>query len=327
MQTLAASSSSRPPIPEPRPPRHTRQVLQRVIEDPVVGWDDADATIQIPRRTLLRWNGAMAIFHSVLAVSTLAVGNIDLRVPTYKTVLTFVERGNGTAWQLVPQSVPAGELNFTALVLSFFLVSAFFHAGNVLLWKAYYLNELAACRTPTRWIEYTISAPIMQVAIAYTLGVRDRAVIVASAALIATTMPFGYWTEMVARPLTPDAWTRSLAHRLLPWVLGHIPQLAAWSLILLQFYDGQPSGVENRTPDFVQAILFSELALFFSFGIAALLSQVGKPRYFYRGELGFQVLSLVSKGLLGIILMVSVLMLSRFEDIYEAEEATARPMR
>ena len=277
-----------------------------------------DVTIEVPRTTLLRWNGAMALFHATLAAVTLGVGNVDLSVPTYKDALVFTEVANGSAWKLVPDKEEAGELRFTALVACFFLLSALFHAGNALLWRQYYLRELAACRTPTRWIEYFFSAAIMQTAIAYTLGVRDRSVLLAGAALVATTMPFGYWTETNARPLTPNEWTRSLAYRLFPWALGHVPQVTAWALILLQFYDGRRArGSEDRMPDFVHAILWGELVLFFSFGGAALWSQLGPPKRFYRGELLFQVLSLVSKGLLGILLLVNVLMLSRFDDIYE----------
>ena len=65
-------------------------------------------------------------------------------------------------------------------------------------------------------------------------------------------------------------------------------------------------------------ILWAELALFFSFGLGSLVSQLAPPRYFYRGELLFQVLSLVSKGLLGGLLLSQVLMLSRFEEAYDA---------
>jgi hypothetical protein len=66
----------------------------------------------------------------------------------------------------------------------------------------------------------------------------------------------------------------------------------------------------------VHAILWAELVLFFSFGLASLWSQIQPPKRFYQGELMFQVLSLVSKGLLGSLLIANVLMLSRFDDLY-----------
>ena len=126
-------------------------------------------------------------------------------------------------------------------------------------------------------------------------------------------MPYGYWVEQIARPASADAWTRPLGARLLPWFVGHVPQVAAWVLVLLQFYDG---GASARAPGFVHAILWAQLALFFSFGGASLLSQALPPRHFYRGELLFQALSLVSKGLLGGLLIANVLMLSSFEEAF-----------
>lgn len=275
---------------------------------------------ELPRNTLRRWNLAMFLFHSVLATVTLTLGNIDLQVPTYKTLLDFV-RYNTTdseevPWRLVPSLGKSWELPVTLLVAAFFLLSAVFHLLNATLLRHFYEEELILCRTPTRWTEYFFSAPIMIIIIAYTLGVRDRSVLLSTGVLVAVTMPFGYWTETIARPRTANTWTEPLSYRLFPWFLGHVPQTAAWLLIILQFYDSQ-ADPSDTTPAFVHVILWSELVLFFSFGAAALLSQLMPPKYFYRGELLFQVLSLVSKGLLGGLLIANVLMLSRFEDIYD----------
>lgn len=264
----------------------------------------------------------MVVFHTALAVVTLALANRDLAGPVYKTVLDFVPRDpddEAAGWDLVPSAAPAGELPLTWLVASFFLLSALFHTLNATVLRETYLNALADCRTPTRWTEYFFSASVMMVIVAYTLGVRDRAVLLAIAALVGTTMFFGHWTEVAARP-TPDGkgWTTPLAVRLLPWLWGHVPQSVAWFLVIWQFYDGAANPADTA-PAFVHVILWSELVLFFSFGGAALLSQCVPPRRFWQGELAFQVLSLVSKGLLGTLLLTYVLMLSRFEEIYEEE--------
>ena len=277
-------------------------------------------TWSVPRTTLTVWNLAMALFHSALASVTLALGNRSLGVTLYKTVIDFVEYEAASgederAWELIPTYAPAGELPFTALVAAFFILSATFHLLNATLLREFYLREIAECRTPTRWAEYFLSATVMIIVIAYTLGIRDRAVLIAIAVLVAITMPFGYLTELFARPASADTWTRPLWYRLSPWALGHLPQSAAWFLIVLQFYDG--ADPEDAAPVFVHAILWGELLLFFSFGGAALLSQLMPPKYFYRGELAFQVLSLASKGLLGGLLIANVIMLSEFEEIFE----------
>ena len=100
-----------------------------------------------------------------------------------------------------------------------------------------------------------------------------------------------------------------------------MPQVKAWLILILQFYDNGWN--IDRVPDFVHAILWGELLLFFSFGAASFLSQIRSPSEFYKGEILFQVLSLVSKGLLGSLLISNVLMLQRFDEIYEEEVKTA----
>ena len=274
--------------------------------------------VPVPRTLLLSWNASMALFHAALAFTTLYVGNRDLSVPVYKTVLDFQLRDSSdesAGWDLIPTYQSAGELPLTWLVALFFILSSVFHFLNATLLRGYYLSELEQCRTPTRWIEYFFSAPVMVLLIAYSLGQRNRDVLIASFGLIAITMPFGYWIEVEGRPASLTEWSASRARRLYPWVLGHVPQIFAWAIILLQFYDG--ADPVDRTPWFVHLILWAELAFFFSFGVGSLVSQLAAPAQFYRGELAFQVLSLVSKGVLGLVLITNVLMLSAFEEIYD----------
>lgn len=296
-----------------------------VVGHDTVSHKEKNAVVRqsIPRRSLTIWNAILALFHAGLATLTLVLGNHDLEVDVYKSGIDFryvneSMSGEGEPWELIPVYIPAGTLAFTWWVASFFIISSFFHLMNCTLLRSYYLRCLELCYTPTRWTEYFFSASVMIVIIAYSLGIRDRDTLLSVAALVATTMTFGYWVEVVGRPASATEWAAPLSARLLPWFLGHIPQTAAWVLITLRFYDGALSD-EDRAPAFVHAILWLELVLFFSFGVASLASQLYPPRLFYRGELVFQILSLVSKGLLGILLIANVLMLSRFEEIYDDE--------
>ena len=152
----------------------------------------------------------------------------------------------------------------------------------------------------------------MFVLIAYSMGTRSAETIAATAVLVAITMPFGYWVETVARPLSMEVWSAPLSARLTPWALGHIPQVTAWGIVIGQLYNSDLTGV----PWFVYCILWIELLFFFSFGLASLWSQLVTPRNWYKGEIGFQVLSLLSKGVLGLLLLSNVLMLSQFDDVY-----------
>ena len=189
----------------------------------------------------------MTLFHSGLVALTLILGNRDLSVPIFKTDIEFRYTDNETEvasgsddsrpWELYPVYKEGGTLPLTWLVALFFMLSAFFHLLNATILRKYYLSNLAECLSPTRYTEYTFSAAVMQLLIAYTLGVRERMLIVSAAVLVGITMPFGYWTEMIARPSGPDTWEKPFMVRIFLWVIGYIPQVTAWIIVIWNFYD------------------------------------------------------------------------------------------
>tara|TARA_B110001450_G_scaffold251940_1_gene272804 strand:+ start:1227 stop:1514 length:288 start_codon:yes stop_codon:yes gene_type:complete len=93
--------------------------------------------------------------------------------------------------------------------------------------------------------------------------------------------------------------------------LGYVPQIVVWYLILAQFYtavaDADASDDTRKMPDFVYAIVWGELCLFWSFGFVQLVVLCMPPEKYPYGELVYQLLSLVSKGLLGILLLANAL--------------------
>lgn len=60
--------------------------------------------------------------------------------------------------------------------------------------------------------------------------------------------------------------------------------------------------------------LISELVLFTSFGIVQLLQQLDTPKRYYIGELRYQILSLVSKTVLGLLMLTNVLVFSTVSE-------------
>ncbi len=106
--------------------------------------------------------------------------------------------------------------------------------------------------------------------------------------------------------------------------MGYVPQIAAWAAIMISFHsiaETASASVVNpdtgqveeiRMPRFVFAIVYGELALFWGFGLVQLCVTLAPPRFYPYGELCYQIMSLGSKGLLGIILIANVLMLSEF---------------
>ena len=273
---------------------------------------------------LRRWNAVMALLHATLAVVTLTVGNRALGPPLYGVDVDFVENLNRTAaqvasgmplFELVPLFVAVGTLPLTWLVALFFALSAIGHFGNAFVWRAYYESRLEACLAPTRYLEYAFSAPVMIVLIAYTTGIRDYGFLLAIAFLIAVTMPFGYLTDLLASPQRDqDRWTGTLCTRLTPYLFGWVSFGAAYGIILSNFYDQGETA--DRAPWFVHFILWGQLVLFASFSVVPVVQQLRPPSKYYQGELVFQVLSLVSKMVLGILFLTQVLVLGSFEEAF-----------
>lgn len=309
-------------IPQPNP-------LQRSVQAPVrtTTLEVMEATAALPpsvdgsyvayfpRSRIFCLNVAMCVFHLTLMTTTLTLGKLDLKIPIYSTNLTFVENtsgDDGPRFQLIPEYVEYSHIYLTLLTASFFLCSALAHGGNATLWRSFYERELGLCRVTTRWIEYFFSASIMIFIIAFNAGIREYLLLLAITALIATTMCFGLLTEMYARPVSDTTWSQPFAQRFLFHGLGYIPQISAWVLILFNFY----SDATQNPPDFVYIIVWTELGLFFSFGLVQLYQMLRGPKDYYKGEIMYQWLSVIAKGLLGMLLLSNVLILSSFDELY-----------
>ena len=135
---------------------------------------EVDVKLPVPADRLLKWNVAMLIFHSFLAIITLVVGNGDLRVPIYgSSVALTVLENNTRSWAMKPATdEKVGWFYLTYLVALFFALSAAAHGGNAFVWKAAYLRNLEQAYAPFRWIEYSFSASVMVIVLSYVAGVR-----------------------------------------------------------------------------------------------------------------------------------------------------------
>lgn len=283
--------------------------------------------LPVPTSLLFKWNVGMSLFHTVLWIVTLAVGNLDLRVPVYDSnVALKVDGNNSRSWALIPDtSARAGWFYLTWLVWLFFFLSAFFHLGNAVIWRSYYEQALQQAYAPFRWIEYSGSASVMILILAYTAGTILNPVLVALFALTCITMFFGHLHEVICRPASLERWaSSSKLWRLQAHLLGYVPQCFAWGLILMQFIAAgnasttDDNGEQRQMPSFVYAIVIGELLIFWSFGVVQLVVSLRPPAKYYQGEIAYMWLSLFSKGFLGIIVLSNVLILGSFTEIYES---------
>ena len=90
----------------------------------------------------------------------------------------------------------------------------------------------------------------------------------------------------------------------------------AWFPLLHSFYYNTSDAEGGGPPGFVYAIIWSQVILFSCFGITqfVLLWRVDGPSVYYYGEMSYQVLSVLAKGVLGLILMANVLLYDSFDE-------------
>lgn len=288
--------------------------------------DDAPA-LPVPAKKLTFWNAAMCLFHTTLGAVTLGVGDLSLRVPCYGSAVELLILPNNTdAFQLVPATPAkrASWLYFTGTVAAFFFLSAAFHLGNALMWRKWYLRALERAYAPFRWLEYSISASVMVLILAYVSGTLDQKLLVSLFALTFITMVFGHLHEVICRPASLDKWAvRNKLWRLQAHLFGYVPQCFAWGLIIAQFIEAASAGTtdsdgeERKMPSFVYAIVFGEVLIFWSFGIVQFIVSLRPPCKYYQGEIAYMYLSLFAKGFLGIIVLANLLVIEDNSELYE----------
>lgn len=252
-------------------------------------------------------NVAMLCLHATLMLVTLSVGNTALRLPLYRTALRFEAATADSGYRLVPQLEPLGDvLPLTQVTALFFAVSALAHAAQGVLFRQTYLRALHRCTAPLRWIEYSISAPLMMLLIAYLAGIREVTALCSVCLLVMSTMPYGWLAELSYR----RGESRLHAH-----LFGWIPHLAAWGAVLGSFFSAALAGA-CAPPTFVYFIVLGEAVLFSLFALPQVYQLLHPPSAYVNGEISFQLLSLVSKATLGLLMLANVLQLDALDEGY-----------
>lgn len=153
------------------------------------------------------------------------------------------------------------------------------------VFRGMYESRLARGQNPFRWLEYSISASVMNILIAMECGVLDVLLLTAIGALTATCMAFGWLGELVREKEVQEV---------IFWI-GCCPFLAAWGII------GASLAAEARAytsiPDFVWAVVICLFLLECAFAV----NQFVPRKSFVVKEITFIILSPTAKFLLAAI--------------------------
>lgn len=285
--------------------------------------------------SLRMWNGITACIHFLNAVTILSLTLNTGQDLIYKITASYadwaptqdnpnIERTviTGERFSISKKDIQAHELSLAYLIFFFFMLSFLFQAVAGFFPQLYPFDELLSKgQHPLRFIEYSISAPLMLIAISLLCGVFDLYALIGIGVLCSVCQMFGLLAEYLAAipkvkekagdeetALLKRIETQQETINMYVWIAhiaGWICILGSWIPIFASFLVSN-SQSETKAPEFVYAIVISMFIMFNLFGFNQLFELSG----FYsheQAEVTYIMLSLIAKTLLGWMIFANVL--------------------
>jgi len=207
-------------------------------------------------------------------------------VPITGTYLKF----DKITQHLNPTTKTLFNVQLSWLIVAFFFLSAFFHLLIATVYNKRYNLNLGLGINKARWVEYSLSASIMMVAIALLVGIYDAGSLVMIFVLIAIMNLMGLMMEVHNQTTKQTNW--------LSYYIGCLAGIMPWLIVAFYLWLGAHNG--SSAPTFVYWIFVSIFVFFSCFAINMFLQykKVGPWKNYLYGERVYIILSLVAKSLL-----------------------------
>ena len=242
-------------------------------------------TQKITNTKLRRLNLIAAGLHFVQGVAVLLISK-SFSVPITGTYLKF----DKATQHLSPATKTLFNIQLAWLIVTFFFLSAFFHLVIATAYNKRYNRNLKLGINKARWIEYSLSAGIMMVAISLLVGIYDAGSLLMIFALISVMNLMGLVMEIHNQTTQKTNW---LSYFIGCWA-GIVPWLVVAGYLALGGHMG------STAPTFVYWIFVSIFIFFSCFAVNMVLQykKIGPWRNYLYGERAYIILSLVAKSLL-----------------------------
>lgn len=247
-------------------------------------------TIKIEK--LHTWNKWLSVVHLLQGLAIILFAkSIAWPVTTaYLTADTVSSKVTGEP--VLAQAVRTlFSFNPAYLVAVFFFMSAIAHAIIATKYRKTYETNLKKGINIARWIEYSLSASTMMVAIAMLTGIYDLSSLLMIFVLDALMNMMGLVMEVRNQGAKKIDW--------LPYWLGCLAGIVPW-LVFVIYVVGATVYGSGGIPTFVYFIYASMFIFFSSFALNMYLQykKVGNWADYLYGERMYMILSLVAKSLL-----------------------------
>lgn len=240
----------------------------------------------ISTKSIIRLNWFAAAVHGFFAVVVIVLSR-NVTNPITTGYLDF-DQQTRTLFPAAP--VELFEISLPWLVASFFILSALAHLSVVTWYKKRYVAELSDGINRARWIEYSLSASVMMVAISLLVGIYDLGTLLGIFFLTAIMNLCGLVMEVHNQTTKKTNW--------LSYWIGCLAGIVPWVVVALYLWSSSTYG--EPAPAFVYGIFVSIFLFFNSFALNMVFQykKVGKWKEYLYGERAYIILSLVAKSAL-----------------------------
>lgn len=240
---------------------------------------------KITTYNLRKFNLFMGVLHFAQGMMILALSKV-FTLPISGSFLEF----NKNTQSLQPTTKILFNLSLPTLIAIFFFISAIAHLAIATIYNKKYNENLSRGMNKARWIEYSLSASIMMVAIALLVGVYDAMSLVMIFALTSVMNLMGLVMEIHNQSTKKTNWVS--------YIIGCLAGAIPWLVIAFYFWLGADNG--SSAPTFVYWIFVSIFIFFNCFAINMILQykKIGPWKNYLFGERAYIILSLVAKSLL-----------------------------
>jgi len=235
--------------------------------------------------SLLQFNWVAGFLHLLQGITIVALSR-NFSLPISASYLKF----NPLSQTLEPARHYLFNISLPWLVAIFFFLSAIAHLTIVTIYRRRYIANLNKGINKARWIEYSLSASVMIVAVSLLVGIYDLGSLISVFGLVAIMNLCGLIMEVHNQSTRKTSW--------LSYLVGCFAAIIPWIIIALYLWVGAANG--SKAPNFVYWI-FASIFLFFNcFALNMFLQykKIGKWKDYLYGERVYMILSLVAKSAL-----------------------------
>ena len=208
-----------------------------------------------------------------------------------------------------------GKMNLRVTTVIFLLLSAVFQFVYFIIVSVFSVAASLNIIAVLRWLEYSMSASVMIVMLAYFTGVVDIMELTCLCALTILTQACGFLTEQLYIIKATSQIHIGIMVRVFPYLCGWFAQAIIWFILALRFGVNVErfADLGEDMPEWVPLVVGVQLLLFASFGLVplAIFCQCACKRSFIKNmvcmEVTYGILSLAAKSILAIMVFAIVL--------------------